>query len=421
MKKFVLNYINLSILISALSVEAYALESMDDEELSSTTGEGIGAIVDNLSIHSGDKGSADGFDIIVDLNNEDDPTKKEQFIFSELRIHKTGTVSGDQESGGNFGTVNNPVFVGDLRSVDIYSGNASNPLDKAVTTSTVMRSEFPGASLRQVDRSNKTQQNNFSRYQAAADRFESDLDQISDKFNLHLRFDDVIGSPLQNFRSIVDVEGFRFYGTYSDLFATAGNGISLAGATGLYIDTVTISSELPTAGSKSLASAELVEFNRLLGLAVAAETAYENDSGNLTLKAQAIEARKLSDAAPTGYVTTPEASQLSLNGIDIYSVLGTKDQPLTLKSVQVDGKNQLQMEIAPLPSSIGVAPKSDIYIKSIYFGDKYNPALRTGLRAGKADDGTPENYHYAFQPDVGNTIEIRGMSIQHLRITTLDI
>ena len=38
-----------------------------------------------------------------------------------------------------------------------------------------------------------------------------------------------------------------------------------------------------------------------------------------------------------------------------------------------------------------------------------------------ADDDTPENYHYAFQPDVGNTIEIRGMAIQHLRITTMDI
>lgn len=110
-----------------------------------------------------------------------------------------------------------------------------------------------------------------------------------------------------------------------------------------------------------------------------------------------------------------------MSGVDIYSVLGTKDQPLTLKSVAVDGKNQLQMEIAPLPSAIGVAPKGDIYIKSIYFGEKYNPALRTGLRDGMADDDTPENYHYAFQPDVGNTIEIRGMAIQHLRITTMDI
>jgi hypothetical protein len=159
-----------------------------------------------------------------------------------------------------------------------------------------------------------------------------------------------------------------------------GNGISLAGATGLYIDRLTISSELPTAASK-----------------LAAATANE-------------------------YAETPKASQITLSGIDIYTVLGTEDQPLTLKSVEdSNGKNQLQMEISPLPASIGIAPKSDIYIKSIFFGDKYNPALRTGLRSGMADDETPENYHYAFQPDVGNTIEIRGMAIQHLRITTMDI
>lgn len=376
MKKLVLHCIKLPLLLSLLSAPAFALESMDDDELSSTTGEGIGAIVDNLAIHSGDKGEADGFDIILDLN---EIPGKEQFIFSELRIHKTGTVSGQADSGGNFGTVNNPVFLGDLRAVDIFSGNASDPLDESVTTSTVMRSEFPGASIRQVDRSTKTQQNNLAGYQAAAARFEADLDQISDKFNLHLRFDDVIDS-VGSFRSILDIEGFRFYGTYSDMFATAGNGISLAGATGLYIDSLTISSELPTTASKTAA------------------------------------------ALTDDYVNTPKASQITLSGIDIYTVLGTKDQPLTLKSVKdSSGNNQLQIEISALPSSIGIAPKSDIYVKSIYFGDQYNPALRTGLRDGMADDETPGNYHYAFQPDVGNTLEIRGMSIQHLRITTMDI
>ena len=377
MKKFVLRYIKYPVILSLLSAPAYALESMNDEELSFTTGEGLGAVVDNLAIHSGDKGAADGFEIILDLNEN---PGQEQFIISELRIHKTGTVSGTAESGGSFGTVNNPVFIGDLRAVDIFSGNASDPFDEAVTTSTVMRSEFPGASIRQVDRSAENQKNNPTGYQSAVTRFESDLDQVSNKFNLHWRFDDVIASGPETFRSVLDIEGFRFYGTYSDMFATAGNGISLAGATGLYIDTLTISSEESTATSISTA-------------AIANE-----------------------------YAQTPKASQLTLSGVDIYTVLGTKDQPLTIKSVKDDaGKHQLQFEISALPSSIGVAPKSDIYIKSIFFGDKYNPALRTGLRAGMADDETPENYHYAFQPDVGNTIEIRGMAIQHLRITTMDI
>ncbi|NRA25491.1 MAG: hypothetical protein HRU08_13690 [Oleispira sp.] len=254
MKRFVLPYISFHLLLNTLS--AYALEPMDDEALSFTTGEGIGAVVDNLAIHSGDKGDVDGFDFILDLNEVVD---KDQFIFSELRIHKTGTVSGSAESGGDFGTVNNPVFVGDLRAVDIFSGNVSDPLDDTVTTSSVMRSEFPGASLRQVDRSTKNQQINPASYQAATARFETDLDQVSDKFNLHLRFDDVIDSSAHTFRSVLDIEGFRFYGTYSDIFATMGNGISLAGATGLYIDKLTISSELPTAASK-LAAATANEY-----------------------------------------------------------------------------------------------------------------------------------------------------------------
>ena len=379
MNKFVLRCIHFPLVLSLLSTQAYALESMDDEELSSTTGEGIGVIVDNLAIHSGDKG--DGFDIILDLN---EIAGKNQLIFSELRIHKTGTISGSEDSGGDFGTVNNPVFLGDLRSVDIFSGDASDPLDAGLTTSTVMRSEFPGASIRQIDRSTKAQINNPASYQAAAAQFESDLDAISDKFNLHFRFDDMIDA-VGSFRSVIDVEGFRFYGTYSDMFATAGNGISLAGATGLYIDTLTISSELPTTDSKSAA-------------ALAGE-----------------------------YAETPKASQITLSGVDIYSVLGTKDQPLTLTSVKDEaGNNQLQMEISPLPASIGIAPKSDIYIKSIYFEDKYNPDLRTGIKnQSLLDDTDPNNdndaYHYAFQPEIGNTIEIRGMSIQHLRITTMDL
>ena len=374
--RFITYFTCLPIIALAVVTPASALESMDDSELSLTTGEGIGAIVDNLAIHSGDKGDADGFELTIDLNEN---LGQDQFIFSELRIHKRGTVSGLAGSGGRFGTVNNPIFLGDLRAVDLFTGDASNPNDNTVTSTTVMRSEFPGASLKQLDRSTKTQTNNLSIYAAKLAAFNTELSTVSDEFNFHIRFDDVIAGGPETFRTVADAEGFRFYGTYSDVFSTAGAGLSLAGATGFYIDKLTISAAASTAASR-LAAANAGE-----------------------------------------YVLTPKASQMTLNGVDIYSVLGTKDQPLTLKSVQVNGKNQLQIEISPLPSSIGIADKGDIFIKSVYFGEQYNPAMRTGLRSGKADDGTPENYHYAFQPDIGNTIEIRGMSIQHLRITTMDI
>jgi hypothetical protein len=429
MKSYISRFITFSIclpvLISVMASPIHALESMDDSELSLTTGEGIGAVIDNLAIHSGDKylpngdkNTADGFEITIDLNES---LGQEQFILSELRIHKRGTVSGNADSGGSFGTVANPVFLGDLRAVDLFTGTASDPLDTTTTLTTVMRSAFPGASLSQLDRSTETQQKNLTRYESKLEKFNTELDKVSDEFNFHLRFDDVIGGGSETFRNVIDAEGFRFYGTYSDVFSTAGSGLALAGATGIYIDKLTISTALPTDSSKAIAAAELIEFNRLLGLAVTAEYDARNATDGSALKNAAIEARKLSDAAPSGYVTTPEASQMILNGVDIYSVLGTKDQPLTLKSVQVDGKNQLQMEISPLPASIGVAPKSDIYIKSIYFGDKYNEDLRTGVKDSSKALSDPERYHYAFQPEVGNTIEIRGMSIQHLRITTMDI
>jgi hypothetical protein len=383
MKKLVLHCINLPLLLGALSASSYALEAMDDDELSSTTGEGIGVIVDNLSIHSGDKGDLDGFEITLDLS---ETAGLNQFIFSELRLHKSGTVSGSADSGGSFGTVANPVYMGDLRAADVFTGDVSDTVasDSNYTASTVIRSEFPGAGIEQLDRSTDYQESNpgdvdtvgsYAYYNAA---FQSSLDSVSDKFNFHFRFDDVVNGGAESFRAIIDIEEFRFYGTYSDIFATDSNGFSMAGATGVYIDSLTISAEEST--SASIAAAAI--------------------SGS--------------------YAQTPVDSQITLNGIDIYTVLGTVDQPLTITSVVDEyGNNQLQLEIGALPASVGDVPKSDIYIESIFFGEQYNPDLRTSFLGG--DASADENYTYAFQPEVGNTIEIIGMTIQHLKITTMDI
>lgn len=371
MKSYISRFITISLHIvltttlGSISMTSFALESMDDDELSLTSGEGIGAIVDNLSIHSADKGSGDADEFTITLNLNEAATNK--FIFSELRIHKTGTVSGSELSGGNFGTVGNPVRMGDLQPLDVFSGTANDKASKETTTVTSMRSEFPGASINQINRNSDFQINNPTGYANSNAAFQTALDGVSDKFDFHLRFDDVIAgvnSGNENFRAIIDVEGFRFYGTSSDLFATAGNGISLAGATGVYIDSLVLSSEV--------------------------------------------------NAVPS--------SQITFNGIDIYTTLGTKSQPMTLKSVKDDnGNNQLQIEVAPLPAYLGVAPKSNIYVKSIYFGDKNSEDLRTGVKDSSKGVNDPERYHYAFQPDVGNVIEIIGMSIQHLKITTMDL
>lgn len=354
-----------------LSNLSYSLEGMSDDELSESTGEGIGVIVDNLSLHSGDYGSDDDFVIRLDLDGDNPGTQ--QFLLSELRLHKTGTLSGSENSGGSFGNVNNPVFLGDLQSVDIFTGDAartSGDISRKKTTTTVMRSEFPGANIRQINRKSSFQKNSPTQYQALDNQFNTALDAVAeDKFSLHWRFDDIIRTinpnAAPNFRAQVDFKGFRFYGTQTDILSLENKGFSLVGSTGIQIDQISISAEANS---------------------------------------------------------NPE-SQITLNGIDIFTTLGSVDQPLTIGSaVDSNGKSQLVLEIAPLPASKGIVEtKSNIYIKSLYFGDKHNPEMRTGIKDASKDVNDPERYHYAFQPDVGNTIEITGMAIQYLRVTTLDI
>lgn len=357
----------LLVILLVSSNAALSLEGMSDDELSESTGEGIGVVVDNLALYSSDytKDRTDE-DFVLRLDLDGDNPGTQQFLISELRLNKTGTTPGAVDSGGSFGNVDNPVFLGDLRSVDIYSGDVSRTggdASRKRTSTTVMRSEFPGANIKQINRKTTFQTNSGSQYAAANAQFEAALDLVSDKFSLHWRFDDIINSK-ESFRAHVDLSGFRFYGTYSDVFSISNKGFSLAGATGIKIDQLSISADERNAN--------------------------------------------------------PE-SRITLNDIDVYTTLGTADQPLTIGSVKVDGKSQLQLEIGALPASIGVAPKSNIYVKSLYFGDKYNPAMRTGVKDASKAINDPERYHYAFQPDVGNTIEIIGMSVQYLRITTLDI
>ena len=337
-----------------------SLESMNDGELGRTTGEGIGVIVENLSID----GITEGFELTLDLTKGG----SNKLVFSEFSFYKTGTVSGTADSGGKFGTVNDSVSVGDLSGVDVYSGNVADPADKTYTQTTVMRANLPGAAIKQMDRSTDKQITNPTGYAADLVDFNEALYSVTDKFNLDLTIDssfpvpagDVTNSP-GTFNADLNVVGLAAYGTYSDIFATTG-GFAMAGATGLYIDSVTLS-------SNSFAVRE-----------------------------------------GTGSAALVNNSSISFNGIDIYTVLGTADQPLTFDTVlDADGNNQVVMEIGYLPASKGIAPESNITIESIYFGEQNNPAMKTSATT------------YAFQPSIGNTMEIIGMSIQHLKITTKDL
>ena len=352
------SFIYISLLLPSLSL---ALESMNDGELGRTTGEGIGVLVENLSID----GKTEGFDMTLDLTKGGE----NKLVFSAFSFYKTGTTSGEPDSGGQFGTVNDPISIGDLHTVDIYSGNVTSPGDSAVTPTTVMRAKLPGSSIQQVDRSTANQADAGSYYASDLTDFNTDLYSITDKFNLDLTINASFKDPggagtisPEKFHADLNVVGLAAYGTFSDIFATAGGGFAMAGATGLYIDSVTLSSN-----------------------------AYAVKEG-------------------TGAAASVTNSSITFNGLDIYTVLGTANQPLTVDTeLDGDGNSQVVMEIGHLPASVGTAPKSNIYVKSIYFGEQDNPALATSATT------------YAFQPAIGNTMEIIGLSIQHLKITTKDL
>lgn len=352
------SFIYLSLLLPSLSM---ALESMDDSELGRTTGEGIGVIVENLSID----GKTEGFDITLDLTKDGE----NKLIFSDFSFYKTGTTSGDPDSGGQFGTVNDPISIGDLYTVDVFSGDVTKPSSATTTPTTVMRAKLPGSSIQQIDRSTANQADAGSDYADDLADFNADLYSITDKFNLDLTINSSFPIPSGDstvspgtFHTDINVVGLAAYGTFSDIFATADGGFAMAGATGLYIDSVTLSSN-----------------------------AFAVKEG-------------------TGGAASITNSSISFNGVDIYTVLGTANQPLTVDTeLDGDGNSQVVMEIGHLPASVGTAPKSNIYVESIYFGEQDNPALATSATT------------YAFQPAVGNTMEIIGLSIQHLKITTKDL
>jgi hypothetical protein len=352
------SFLYLLLLLPSLSM---SLESMDDSELGRTTGEGIGIIVEDLSID----GQTEGFDVTLDLTKDG----TNQLVFSDFSFYKTGTTSGAADSGGQFGTVNDPISIGDLNTVDIYSGDVTDPGDVTYTSTTVMRASLPGSAITQVDRSTDTQTNNASDYADDIADFENDLYSVTDKFNLDVTLNASFPIPVGDttvspgaFNADINIVGLAAYGTYSDIFATEDDGFSMAGATGLYIDSVTVSSN-----------------------------AFAVTEG-------------------TGGAASLTNSSISFNGIDVYTVLGTADQPLSFNTeLDSDGNSQVVMEIGYLPASVGTAPKSNIYVESIYFGEQDNPALQTSATT------------YAFQPEVGNTMEIIGLSIQHLKITTKDL
>ncbi|MCA6064645.1 hypothetical protein [Thalassolituus marinus] len=461
-----------SILLLAAPVSALAMQSLSESELGDVTGEGLGAVFDDVVIHSGDYGAPDDFKLRINLTEGADP---ESLIFSELRFYKTGTTPGTASSGGRFGTYDDPFVVADLREIQeehiaTFDPEGDGSFITGNKVHTALYTGFPAADETQLNRNFFSYSNGlfkpsqiqgattyyqglpqgfftsansinvgnlYSRgadYAAYLEAQELALDNATDKFNLHFRLDSVTDenrtlSADDQFLASVDVVGARLYGTTTYIWAHDNQGETLANA-GAYTK-----GGQPTYADR--------------GLALAMTTGLRADAIRIT-------------ADPTGAAS----SVLELRGVDAYLPLGSVDQPLTISTVQysqiqrgtwknpqyLPATTQLRVEIAGLPQDVGQAPQGNIYIQSIAFGDENDPEIITGVEDiylrdenGFVVDTVADVTHRAFVPKTvtyneqvaiyndnnpgneipfipnQNVIEIKGIEIQRLVFTTQDL
>ncbi len=119
-------------------------------------------------------------------------------------------------------------------------------------------------------------------------------------------------------------------------------------------------------------------------------------------------------------LSNPSAAQIQAATFTLYNInlenlsLGTDQQPLFLRSFR-DSNNlaQIQFEIAPLTLANPRAPAANIYIQSLDFGDFLWSSTGYSMPPGVTRPFTP--------PAGQNLVSIKGMEVQHLRITTQDI
>ncbi|WP_430459641.1 hypothetical protein ACQUQU_10535 [Thalassolituus sp. LLYu03] len=468
---------NIKILTSALVLTlpqfVLAMQSLDENELGNVTGEGIGAVFDNVVIHSGDYGNPDDFQLRIRLTDDADP---EYLIFSELRFYKSGTEAGGAASGGRFGTYDDPFYVGDLREItESHSGLIDPEGDGTFVTGnrvhTALYTGYPAADVTQLNRNFYTYSNKMfqvspragstsyyqglpqgffnnqavsvgslyttaANYEAYLQAQEDRLDQATDKFDLHFRLDSItdenrdFGADDQ-FLAYVDVEGARLYGTSTYIWAHDNQGETLSAAD----------------RARYTNGGQPIYADR--GLAMSMTTGLRADVIRIT-------------ADPSGAAS----SMLELRGVDVYLPLGSFDQPVTISTVQysqiqrgtwknpvyLPATTQLRMEIAALPQDVGPAPQGNIYIQSLGFGDPDDPEIITGVEdiylrdasgaiVATVDDVT----HRAFVPKTviyneqvaiynqanpdstipyipnQNVLEIKGLEIQRLIFTTQDL
>ena len=466
-------------LVSAFPAICVAMQPLDEAQLGEVTGEGIGATFDDVVIHSGNYGQPNDFRLRLRLSDGPDP---ESLVMSELRFYRSGATPGQPGSGGFFGTYDDPFVVGELREItEQHVGSIDPEGDGTYVTGsrihTAFYTGFPAADLTQKERgffqwtgnrmgvgnttprySDQTTSyfrglpNNFfsgnssvnvgnlfslaSEYQTYLQEQEDRLDLATDKFDLHFRLDAITDqnrdkSTDEQFLAYVDVDGARLYGTSTMIWAHDNQGERLSAAN---------LARYQNGGAPVYADR---------GLAMALTTGLRADAIRIT-------------ADPTGAAS----SVLELQGVDVYLPMGSVDQPMTISTVQfsqiqrgtwknptyLPSTTQLRLEIAALPQDVAQAPKGNIFIQSLAFGDPDDPEIITGveniyLRDSTGNIVTTVNdvKHRAFVPKTviyneqvaaynqanpsnplpfipnQNVLEVRGLEIQRLVITTQDL
>lgn len=287
--------------------------------------------------------------------------------------------------------------------------------------------------------------NNFA---LASDLFDAELDKASDKFDLHLRIDSVtdlnrdLGFDDQFFAAI-DLTGLRLYGTRANVWARdvseAGNNSGLAFAlnTGLVVDSIDINSD-PNGALGSRLSLEGVD----------AYLPFGTIDQPLTISTVQFRQQKRYK-----WRTTPHrnASGDIVESLDDVGSGGTVGGAAIYDNDDV-ATTQLRIEIAALPQQAQQAIPGHITVRQLNFGDPDDPETITGVEdiylrnaAGQVVAKVDDVKHRAFVPKTvtyneevrryneanpganlpyipnENVIELKGIEIQRLVITTQDL
>lgn len=471
--------------LSLICVDAYAaLKPLNDTQLEKVSGAGIGMVIEDLAISSAQKGQTDAFEIDLLLSEDPNAPMNltisglnlyksgtqtggrigsydNPLITGELRkVSENIERSIDPEGDGTFvnakrvhtafytalpGADENQLEKSFYGFTQLKDANNNKVNDLGVPNTIAKGADGDGYStysrgLPNDFFSNKSTVNvgNLQTLKDKQNRLISEqntkMDKYADKFDLSLRLDTTYtdaGAAKDMFIANLKLKGFRLYKTSGIIWSHNKQNERAVNTSGYNHN------GQPVTGSR--------------GLSFAFRNGFMADSLILnTDKSNSL------------------ASQIEFKGIDVYLPMGSIDQPVSITTVQhrqikrgtwgdspvmMPAKNQLRVEVAGLPQGLKQAEQGHIFVQSIEFGDKNDPEVIVGRKDVHLRDANGKKVttisnvpHRAFVPETiiyneqvakynadpantnklptipnQNVIEIRGLEVQRMVITTQDL